>query len=705
MNCPRVSDPLRVSLLAALLASAFASAGFAQTATTWISTGDTDFANSVNWDTGAPVDDTTSSLATFDGTGTASPVLTATQSVAGVSYLAGGYTLSASGGGGLTLGTAGLSNDFGANTVSLSLAGAGGVSQNGGTLTLTGANTYTGGTAVSSGTLSIGNATAIGTGTLAITGGTTLSNSSGAALTLTNNNAQTWVGNPTISPTASGMNLGTGAVTLLGNTLLTTNTGSTTVGGAIGDGGNGYKLTKIGTGTLILSGANTFSGGVTLSAGTLGIGNAAALGTGPVTVSAAATISNTSGGSLTLTTNNPVTLGATLTFASSNSLNLGTGGVALGSATRNIAVTNAATTLTIPGNITQTSTAALVKGGTGTLVLSGTNSYTGLTVVSGGTLQFAQTSALYGDSTASWTPAKITVTGSGTLSLNVGGTGEFATGDVTTLLTNLSTVSSNGLEQGSKIGFDTTHASGGTFTIADNIANSTGTAGGAVGLTKLGTGTLVLSGTNTYTGPTLVSAGTLSVNGSLASGSVVTVSSGATLGGTGTVSGALILSSGGLLSAGSGGAGTLSIGGGLTLNGGSGTIFVMDLTKDASGTAGVSWDKLSITGALNASALSSSSQLTIDLVGSTGVFDPSVNHTWASFIAATSITGFNPNGFNVDATGLGTLNGGTFAVVQDGNSLDLQFLAAIPEPATMTMLAGFAALSLAFVVRQRRTAR
>ena len=65
-----------------------------------------------------------------------------------------------------------------------------------------------------------------------------------------------------------------------------------TVGGTIS--GSGYSLTKVGTGTLTLGGANTYSGGTTLSAGQLNLNNASALGTGALTISGG-TIGNTSG--------------------------------------------------------------------------------------------------------------------------------------------------------------------------------------------------------------------------------------------------------------------------------------------------------------------------------------------------------------------------------------------------------------------------
>jgi len=249
-----------------------------------------------------------------------------------------------------------------------------------GTLTLSGTNTFTGGLTHNAGTLNINAAAALGTtaGTYTVAASTTLDNTSGGSIT-TSNYPMTINGSFTFTGTNS-LNLGTAAKTLGASPTITVSANTLTIGGAIS---GSYGITKAGSGTLALTGTNTFTGGVTHNAGTLNIGAAAALGTtaGTFTLAASTTIDNTSGGSLT-TSNYPMTINGSFTFTGTNDLNLGTGAKALG-ATPTITVS--ANTLTLGGVIS--GAYGITKVGSGTLALSGANTYSGTTTITAGTVQ------------------------------------------------------------------------------------------------------------------------------------------------------------------------------------------------------------------------------------------------------------------------------------------------------------------------------
>ncbi|MBU3694661.1 MAG: filamentous hemagglutinin N-terminal domain-containing protein, partial [Rhodocyclaceae bacterium] len=162
------------------------------------------------------------------------------------------------------------------------------------------------------------------------------------------------------------------------------------------------------------------------------------------------------------------------------------------------------------------SPATLVKVGTGTLTLSGANTYTGVTRVDQGTLTFANRQSLYNGNADlatinRWTADFITVSQGATLALAVGGTtnatsngtGNFSGLDVQKIAS-IGTATSGFLD-GSRLGLDT---SAGDFAYSNGISNTNG-GGNALGLVKLGANTLTLSGANTYTGTTTASAGTL----------------------------------------------------------------------------------------------------------------------------------------------------------------------------------------------------
>ena len=189
----------------------------------------------------------------------------------------------------------------------------------------------------------------------------------------------------------------------------------------------------------------------------------------------------------------------------------------------------------------------LTKIGVGTLTLSGANSYFGGTTINGGKL------AVSADN-------------------NLGaGAGDLAFGGGT--LQYLAGFSSNRAV--------TLNAGGGSFDTNSNNATLGGTLSGIGGLTKVGAGTLTLSGVGTYAGATTVSAGTLQVDGLIASPSGVSVSSGATLSGNGIVS-ATTINNGGTLAPGDNAVGALTIAGNLAFQ--SGASYLVQVSPTAAST-------------------------------------------------------------------------------------------------------------------------
>lgn len=348
----------------------------------------------------------------------------------------------------------------------------------------------------------------------------------GVALALDGN--QIWTNN-SVSPTgASTLNVQNGvsraAADTTSRTLTLDGAGFTTISGLIANGGASgtLALSKTATGTLLVSGANTFSGGVSLSAGTLRVGNAAALGTGMLTWAGGTLSSNSQAGAFTLT--NAITLGADVTLGSI----LAPGNLTLSGAmslTGNRVLTVNGTGLTgqtLSGVISGTGF-GLTKRGAGALTLSGANTFTGGFTLDTGAVRIGTNTAL-GTGTL--------VLNGGLLSSNAATTG----GDRT--LTNAVTLGgdvafgdggSNGL-----LTFSGNVTLSGTRALVTNVGTTFSgvVSGTAAGLTKRGTATLTLSGANTFTGGTVVDAGNLTLSGTagaIAASSGITVNQGGTL--------------------------------------------------------------------------------------------------------------------------------------------------------------------------------
>ncbi|HFD9402191.1 TPA: autotransporter-associated beta strand repeat-containing protein [Salmonella enterica] len=404
-------------------------------------------------------------------------------------------------------------------------------------LTLSGANSYSGGTLISDGTLVASNVEALGSGDVtdnatlelntggtfdnAISGSGKVEKSGDDALTLSG--ANTYTGGTLISDgtlVASNVEaLGTGDVT--NNATLELNTGGTFDNAISGSG----QVVKSGDDVLTLSGANSYSGGTLISDGTLVASNVEALGTGDVTddatleLNTGGTFDNAIGGS-----GNVVKSGAdTLTLSGSNSYTGGTlinGGTLVASNVEALGtgdVTNNATLeLNTGGDFINNigGTGRVEKSGDDTLTLSGSNTYTGGTLINGGTLVASNVEALgTGD-----------VTDNATLALNTGGTFDNAisgsgqvvkSGDETLTLSGTNSYTGGTTISGGSLVATNVEALG-TGDVTDNAVLELNTGGdfannigGTGSVVKSGDKTLTLSGTNSYTGGTTINDGTL----------------------------------------------------------------------------------------------------------------------------------------------------------------------------------------------------
>jgi outer membrane autotransporter protein len=308
------------------------------------------------------------------------------------------------------------------------------------------------------------------------------------------------------SSLALGSLQGSGQVLLGDKNLTVGGLGTTTSFSGTIDGIDG-SLTKVGGGTLTLSGVNTYTGATTVSNGTLALaGSGSIAASSSVTVAAGATfdISGTTAGTTVQD------LGGAATSV-----------VALGNGALTVQSTNATD---FAGDIGGAG-GSLIKQGGGTLTLSGTNSYGGGTTVTAGTLRLGSANALPAGGPLAVNGGLLDLNGNAASVGTLSGTG--------------------GSINNAGVTLTVTQATDGTYA---------GTLAGAGGLfSKTGPGTLTLTGnSNGYGGSSEVNGGALLVNGTL--GGNATVNAGASLGGTGTIGGNVIVNGGTV-------AGSLTIGG------------------------------------------------------------------------------------------------------------------------------------------------
>lgn len=368
-------------------------------------------------------------------------------------------------------------------TIDVRITGAGSVTKTGaGTLLLTGANNYAGDTMIMGGTLQIGNGGTTGT----LGGGNVVNN---GALVFNRSDD-------------------------IGIANVISGTGS---------------VTKQGTGTLLLSGANSYDGLTTVAAGTLLVNNLAGLGSavGGTVVDAGATLAFSTGLAMLvdedITINGTgvggagalqgrggsVQIGRTVQLGSDSLIGVTAGSLNLGGITgtnRNLTIGGAGL-LGINGDLAIGS-GTLIKNGTGQASLFGTNSWTGDLIINDGTVQVSFAGG----------PVNRGIGDNANVTINSG-------------LLVLAQNETIGSLTGGATGFVDDASAGRTLTVGGNNASTTfaGRINGTLGLTKVGTGTLTLSGSGSATtGVTRISGGTLALgaNDAISNGSAVVIAGG-----------------------------------------------------------------------------------------------------------------------------------------------------------------------------------
>jgi autotransporter-associated beta strand protein len=610
------------------------------------------------------------------------------------------------------------------------MSGAGGVTKSGAnTLTLTANNTYTGATTIAAGTLQLGSG-----------------DTSGA-----------------LSTSSSIANNGT----LAFNRSNTMTQGTDFASVIAGSGG----ITKLGSNTLVFNGANTYTGATVVNAGTLRAGAAAggrAFGNLSAMTIASGAVLDLNGFSQTigsLAGNGDVALGsgnATLTIGGDNTSTV-FGGVVSGSGslakvgTGTFAVTNTVVpegfTISVSGGTFQlgnggaggalrspstvinnatyawnrsddreqgatsviTGAGEFLKLGDGQYTLSGTNSYAGGTRIEAGTLRVNNTSSI-GSTT-------------GTLTVNSGSLDlanySIAVGNLTG--TGGTITSSVGGSRTLTIG--TGDTGGGIF--GGVIADGAGT----TSLTKVGTGTITLTGTNTYSGATTVSAGTLRLEGSgsinssfpiiVAPGATLVKNSGdpldiapvlngtgpnsrAFLRGNGRINAAMTLDSIYSVLAPGNSPGSLTFGESQSW---ASYTYQWEVNDWVSSTPATNFDVINISGGLNLTGNATNSYvlnvLSLTAANVTGDVQnfAETNNAWTILTTTSGITGFSADYWTISAAGFTNTELGTWSLSLANSNRDLVLTyTAVPEPPMLVLLAA-AGVGFAVIRRRRSLAR
>ena len=404
----------------------------------------------------------------------------------------------------------------------------------------------------------------------------------GNAATYADSNSVTFDDTATTGSVVISSTVAPGSVTF-NNSTLTYTVGGSAISGSI-------ALAKTGSGTLILTGANSYSGDTVLSGGKLylgsgsGTGQTASLGSGTLAMSNGTTFRMNPSGSGTIfpSTNIVIAAGATVYLESGTTASGYGGTISTGDSNSNVVINSGSV------NPSAANTKQFGPGFTGTV-----------NVGSGMKLNFRGTISGVGNGGDN---ATFNVTGTGVINAKNSPSGNIALGALT----------GDGVVAGGETASTTL-----TYTIGAKNVDSTfsgtlvdGAAGKLAAIIKTGSGTQTLSGINTYTGPTTVTAGNLSITGSLAA-TPVTVATTGTRGGSGSIAGAVACN--GTLAPGVS-AGTLTLGNGLVLASTSTLAYDLGSTSDLTTVTG----NLTLDGTINVTAATPLASGTYNLITYSG---------------------------------------------------------------------------------------
>ena len=459
-----------------------------------------------------------------------------------------------------------------------------------------------------------------------------------------------------VNPVSGNLTLG-GTINLQGNYLSVYGNNEKILrinGGISGAGGINVEQNS----TLEIAGDNSFSGNTTINAGKIKMISGGDLGTSLIQVGA--------NGQFDLN-------GVNTTVSGVKEVGTSNGGtVSLGSGTLTINGANKGTLF--QNSISGTGGITMAGSGDTSLSLYGTQSYTGATTVSGGKISsgtaLASTSYTVSGGTMETSADSVIANNS---AISISGTGNFSVGGNDTI--------------------GTVTATGGKLTVAD------GKTAILSGNSSIGSSSEILGPGTIQVGTATANSGTLTLNSTDADNtSALSVASGGTLSGTFRTSGALSVD--GVLAPGNS-TGT-SYAGNTTFLGGGNYEWEID---NFTGSAGSSWDFLSITGTLTISATSADRFLidvisllsASDLPGLASNFSDGTNYSFAIATASGGVSGWAADKFDINTSGFQNAFTGTWGTSVSGNSLNITYTAAtaIPEPSSAALtLIGLGVLAL-----------